>query len=331
MRGNSFGKLFTLTSFGESHGPALGAIIDGVPAGLSFNFEELKSQLLERSPGKIVGTSTRQENDTPEILSGIFQGKTTGHPIAVIVRNTDQNIQDYSKLKDRERPGHADRTTIQKFGIRDYRGGGRSSGRETLSRVIAGYFATLIIPTVKVYSYIIRLGDIHLAKNFSFKIQDVRGPYHFPDPSQDEKIKNYLLSLKDSGDSVGGIIGVKIQNCPPGLGEPCFDKLKADFAKAYLSIGACVSFSMGIGDDLIDHPGKITSQNHHMFGGIEGGMSNGLEINLQIGLKATSTIGSDAKAGRHDPCILPRVIPVVSAMTNIVLADHFLRQNAYQL
>jgi chorismate synthase len=297
MRGNTFGKLFSLTSFGESHGPAMGVVIDGVPSELLFSQEDLQTVLDRRAPGKSLGTSARNEADEAVVLSGIFEGKTLGTPIAVMVKNTNQNSADYDHLKNTYREGHADKTTELKYGIRDHRGGGRSSGRETIARVIAGYFAGLVLPQVKVQTGIIEMGNLKFQKPL-IEITDAE--------------KNYLEELKKKGESVGGVLQIAVEHCPVGLGEPAFDKLKADFAKALLSIGACISFA-------------FDPQ------GIEGGISNGKPILMTVAFKPTSTTGESAKLGRHDPCILPRAMPVVEAMVKIVLADHYLRQNAYRI
>jgi len=331
MRGNVFGKMLSMTTFGESHGPALGVVIDGVPGGLDFSQDALQKELDRRAPGKIAGTTSRKEPDTPEVLSGIFEGKTLGTPIAVIVKNTNQRSQDYDKLKNEYRPGHADKTTQHKYGIRDYRGGGRSSGRETLSRVIGGYFAGLIIPKVQIRSYITKMGPFIFDEKIPKDLNADFGPYSFPVPGKDTEIRDYLLKLKKNGDSIGGKVGVVVEGCPMGLGEPAFDKLKADFGKGLLSIGACVAFSFGLGEEMADLPGSQVSKDSTNFGGIEGGISNGEKIFLQATFKPTSTIGEKAKEGRHDPCIVPRAIPVVEAMVKFVLADHYLRQNAYSM
>lgn len=297
MRGNTFGKLFSLTSFGESHGPAIGVVIDGVPSNLNFVQDDLQKALDRRAPGKILGTSSRKEDDVAIVLSGIFEGKTLGTPIAVIVNNTNQKSSDYDHLKNTHRPGHADKTYDLKYSIRDHRGGGRSSGRETIARVIAGYFAGLVLPQINVQVGIIEIGKFKFEKAL-LELTDTE--------------KNYLEDLKKNGQSVGGTIQITVDHCPVGLGEPAFDKLKADFAKSLLSIGACTSFSLN-------------------DGGIEGGISNGEQIIMKVGFKPTSTTGENAKHGRHDPCILPRAMPVVEAMVKIVLADHYLRQNAYRI
>lgn len=330
MRGNSFGKMFSLTSFGESHGVAMGVVIDGVPAGLSFSLEDLQQQLDRRAPGKIAGTTSRQEEDKAIILSGIFENKTLGTPIAVIVNNTNAKSSDYDQLKTENRPGHADKTTLLKFGIKDYRGGGRASGRETLSRVIAGYFAGLVLPKMKVKAFVTKLGPFEFNGLFSDFEKDL-SPYSFPDIARNDEIQNYLEDLKRKGESVGGRVKIIVEKCPVGLGEPAFDKLKADLAKALMSIGAVVSFSYGLGEEMASLPGSVVTSTAHAFGGIEGGISNGETMVMSITFKPTSTVGEKAKTGRHDPCIIPRAIPVVEAMVKVVLADHFLRQNAYRL
>ncbi len=242
--------------------------------------------------------------------------------------STNQRSGDYDKLKTEYRPGHADETTVQKYGFRDHRGGGRSSGRETLSRVIAGYFASLITPSIKVQGFISKMGPFVSSPNDVVIGQDI-SPYNFPLASKNEEIQKYLLDLKAKGDSVGGKISVLISGCPAGLGEPAFDKLKADFAKAMLSIGACVSFSFGLGEEMAELMGSEVSSKRENFGGIEGGISNGEDIFLTMTFKPTSTIGEKAKEGRHDPCILPRAVAVVEAMAKCVMADHLLRQRAY--
>lgn len=330
MRGNSFGKMFSLTSFGESHGPAMGVVLDGVPSGLKISLEDLQKELDRRAPGKIAGTTSRNEDDKAIILSGVFEGLSLGTPIAIIVHNTNQKSEDYNKIKNESRPGHADRTTIMKYGIRDHRGGGRSSGRETLSRVIAGYFAGLIIPEVKVKAYVSLLGPFEY-KNILQDLNVDLSPYSYPEVNRNDEIKNYLENLKKDGESVGGRVRIIVDNSPVGLGEPAFDKLKADFAKALLSIGAVVSFSYGLGDEMATVLGSEITKTPNAFGGMEGGISNGERMVMTITFKPTSTVGDKAKEGRHDPCILPRAIPVVEAMVKIVLADHLLRQNAYQI
>lgn len=331
MRGNSFGKMLSMTSFGESHGPGLGVVLDGVPPGLSFSEKDLISALKRRAPGHVAGTTSRKEEDIPEILSGIFEGKTLGTPIAVLIRNRNQRSEDYDKMKGSYRPGHADKTTMKKYGIRDHRGGGRSSGRETVARVIAGYFAGLVIPEVKVKGFMMKLGPFveeKLPSGEEFERDFF--PYYFPRQGRDEEIRDYLLDLKKKGESRGGRVDLLIKNIEAGLGEPAFDKLKADLGKALLSIGGVVSFSFGLGEKMAEKKGREVSQDRSSFGGIEGGISNGEDILIHITFKPPSTIGEKAKKGRHDPCLIPRGIPVAEAMVKFVIADHFLRQRAYE-
>lgn len=327
MRGNTFGKLFSITTFGESHGVALGVTIDGVPAGLEFNSEQLQAQLDRRRPGRLKETTARNEADKFEILSGIFENKTLGTPITVIVRNTNQRSSDYSK--DMYRPGHADKTTQLKFGHRDYRGGGRASGRETLCRVIGGYFASLVLPEINTIARITQLGEKKFEGNQDFKLLK-ESKLGLSQEDKDDEISKYLLELKEDGNSIGGKVTVKIYNTPIGIGEPVFDKLKADLAKAMLSIGSCIGVNFGIGEDFTTKTGKEITEDVLNFGGIEGGISNGDPIVLTLSFRPPSTVGEKAKQGRHDPCILPRVLPVVESMANLVIVDHFLRQNAYQ-
>ena len=327
MRGNTYGKLFSMTSFGESHGVALGVVIDGVPPGLDFSQEDLQRELDRRAPGQSKGTTARKEPDQAEVLSGVFEGKTLGTPIAVIVRNTNQRSKDYDKLKSDYRPGHADETYIQKYGLRDHRGGGRSSGRETLARVIGGYFASLFIPQIKVKAFISKMGPFEYKEKKLDDINKSLGRYNFADPSKDEEIEKYLVGLKKDGDSVGGQISINIENCPSGLGEPAFDKLKADLGKALLSIGACVSFSFGLGEEMAHKMGSEVSTDRENFGGIEGGISNGQLITLKATFKPTSTVGEKAKAGRHDPCIVPRAVPVVQNTSAIAIIDLMIEGN----
>ncbi len=312
MRGNSFGKMITVTSFGESHGQAIGVVIDGIPSNLKISVADLTTELEKRAPGRTEISTARYEPDTPEILSGILDDVTLGTPIAVIIRNTSANSKDYEKLKHSNRPGHADQTTLDKFGIRDHRGGGRSSGRETIARVIGGYFASLVIPMVHISFEIVNIGNIPIN---SQKISD--------------EATDALMQCKQNGESLGCGIKFCISNLPAGLGEPVFDKLKADLAKASLSIGGCTAFSYGLGSKFAFAKGSDISTTRSNFGGIEGGISNGEDITFELTFKPPSTIGEHAKNGRHDPCLAPRVIPVVIGMTKIVLADHYLRQAAY--
>lgn len=331
MRGNTFGKLFSITSFGESHGPAVGVVVDGMIPGVTFSIDDLQKDLDRRAPGKSKGVTSRAESDKAEILSGIYEGKTLGTPIAVIIRNTSQKSSDYDKLKYEYRPGHADKTSILKYNIRDHRGGGRSSGRETIARVIGGHFASLIIPEVVIKAYIKKMGPFEITDKHESELclGANFGKYNFPDESEEKNVEEYLDSLKKDGSSIGGKIKVVIKNCLPGIGEPTFDKLKADLSKAMMSIGGCVGFSYGIGEKFSELNGQEVLKEDISFGGIEGGISNGQDILMTLTFKPTSTIGEKAKEGRHDPCILPRAVPVVESMAKIVIADHVLRQKAY--
>lgn len=327
MPGNSFGEMFRITTFGESHGTALGCVIDGMPGNLDVRIDDLRRELKRRAPGQHEVHTSRTEEDEPEILSGVFEGKTLGTPITVIVRNTNQRSEDYKNLKDTYRPGHADRTTLDKFGIRDHRGGGRASGRETLARVIGGYFAGLIIKDVSAYAYIEQVGDFRLNSRPSHGAD--RGPINIPDKKMSDDVIAFLRNCKVAGESAGGIVALSIQGVPAGLGDPVFDKMKAELAKAMLSLPACVGMDVGAGFSMASMKGSDISGDSKNFGGMEGGITNGEEIFLRVVFKAPSTLGEKAKAGRHDPCILPRVVPVVEAMAKIVIADQWLRQSAY--
>lgn len=312
MAGNTFGKQLVMNSFGESHGEALGVIIDGMPANLTFSIKDLQDHLSRRAPGQR-GTTARKESDQAEILSGIYKDRTLGTPICVIVRNAGQKSSDYDKLKNQYRIGHGDKTTQEKYGIRDHRGGGRSSGRETLARVIGGYFSSLILPSVSFEVHINNMGEL---TNPAYPIE--------------KSALEYLEALKKDGESVGGKVSLTVKNVPSSLGEPVFDKLKADLSKAIMSIGAVTSFSYGIGEDFALKKGSECSAHQEFYGGIEGGISNGGDLRIRFTVKPTSTVGDKAKSGRHDPCIIPRVIPVAEAMILFTLADHYLRQKIYE-
>jgi chorismate synthase len=328
MAGNNFGSLFKITTFGESHGTALGVVIDGMAPGIPVSIHDLQLELKRRAPGQHIVHTGRKEEDLPEILSGIYENKTLGTPITVIVRNTSQKSEDYDKLKSEYRPGHADETTILKYGLRDHRGGGRASGRETLARVIAGYFAGLMLPEISFFAYISQLAHLKL-ENHPENHLVKRGEINFPDKHLTNEAIDFLKNCKSSGESAGGVVCLSILGVPAGLGEPVFDKLKADLAKSMLSIPACIGFHIGRDWNLSLKPGSEISKNKSNFGGIEGGITNGEEIFISVAFKAPSTIGKKALEGRHDPCILPRVVPVVEAMAKIVIADHFLRQSSY--
>lgn len=326
MRGNTFGKMFSFTSFGESHGPAMGVVLDGVPPGLTVDLTALHAELARRAPGQSAFTTARKEADAPEILSGVLEGKTLGTPISVVVRNTDQRSEDYKALETQHRPGHADRTTELKFGIRDHRGGGRASGRETVSRVIAGYFAGLILPSMRAFAWSEAIGSFQNGP-VSTSERTVLG---FTSEVVSKQAEAFLLDCKAKGESCGGIVGLTIEGVPAGLGEPAFDKLKADLAKGMLSLPGCLGFEVGAGFAGAGLPGSQLSARSENFGGMEGGITNGDPLRLRVAFKAPSTLGEKAQQGRHDPCLLPRVIPVVEAMAKAVVADHYLRQQAYR-
>lgn len=323
MRGNSFGKMFSATTFGESHGPAMGVVVDGVPAGLVVDEKALHAELLRRAPGQSAFTTARKEPEVPEILSGVFEGKTLGTPICVIVRNTDQRSQDYAK--DMYRPGHADKTTELKYGTRDHRGGGRASGRETVSRVIAGYFAGLVLPQVKAFAWSERIGNFE-----NGPVSGERTALGFTNTRVSADAEAFLLECKSKGESAGGIAGLVVEGVPAGLGEPAFDKLKADLAKAMMSLPGCLGVEIGAGFAAATIAGSTLSSDAMNFGGMEGGITNGDPLRMKVVFKAPSTLGEKAKQGRHDPCLLPRVLPVVEAMAKIVIADHYLRQESYR-
>jgi chorismate synthase len=321
MPGSTFGHALRLTTFGESHGPALGAVVDGLPGGLPVDEAALQAALDRRRPGRLLGGTARQEADRAEVLSGVFEGHTTGAPVAVMVRNTDARPQDYAVLRDVERPGHADRTTVLKYGLRDHRGSGRASGRETLGRVIGGYFAGLVLPPeTQVECWIDQLGPFHSADGAVGRY-GLRGV-------DDAQVETYLLDLKAAGDSVGAQLVGRVAAPPAGLGEPVFSKLKADLAGAVMGIGAVTAFGVGEGAAFGETTGQKITQDRAAFGGIEGGISNGETIRFECTVRPPSTVGDKAQAGRHDPCIAPRVLPVVEAMVRLVLADHLLRQSA---
>ena len=309
-------------------------VLDGLPPQMSVDLEDLHLFMKRRAPGQLLGVTSRKEDDRPQIISGVFEGKTTGAPLTVIVPNTNVRSQDYDQLKGFYRPGHADRTTLQKYGIRDHRGGGRSSGRETVARVIGGYFAQRILPSsMKVRSFINKLGPFsEKIQNFSHLETMNFGPYSFlkGDDVTSKKIESFLVDCKERGESVGGEITTVAFNPMPGLGEPVFDKLKADLAKGILSIGACTSFSYGLGESFADIRGSEMSSHTNAFGGMEGGMTNGGPLIFKCTFRPTSTVGKKAREGRHDPCVLPRAVVVVESMASFVLADHYLRQLAYQ-
>jgi chorismate synthase len=349
MSGNTIGKLFTVTSFGESHGPALGCIVDGCPPGLEICEEDLQRDLDRRKPGTSRFTTQRQEADAVRILSGVFEGKTTGTPIGLLIENTDQRSKDYSKIKDQFRPAHADYTYQQKYGIRDYRGGGRSSARETAMRVAAGAIAKKYLAErygVLIRGYMSQLGPICI-KNFDWNEVE-RNPFFCPDASKVAEMEAYMAALSKEGNSVGARINVVATGVPVGLGEPVFDRLDADLAHALMSINAVKGVEIGAGFAAVaqkgtEHRDEMSPEgflsNH--AGGILGGISSGQDIVASIALKPTSSLRLPGRSididglpievittGRHDPCVGIRATPIAEAMMAIVLMDHCLRHRA---
>lgn len=349
MSGNTIGKLFTVTTFGESHGPALGCIVDGCPPGLSLTEADLQQDLDRRKPGTSRHTTQRREADEVRILSGVFEGKTTGTPIGLLIENTDQRSKDYSKIADSFRPGHADYTYQHKYGIRDYRGGGRSSARETAMRVAAGGIAKKYLKEqagIEIKGYLSQLGPIRIEK-IDWDIID-SNPFFCPDADKIEEMAAYMDALRKEGESIGARVNIVATHVPPGLGEPVFDRLDADLAHALMSINAVKGVEIGDGFACIDSKGKqfrdeITPDgflsNH--AGGILGGISSGQAIVASIALKPTSSLRLPGRSinrqgeavevvteGRHDPCVGIRATPIAEAMVAIVLMDHFLRHRA---
>ncbi len=326
---NSFGSLLTITTFGESHGLALGVIIDGCPAGIVLSEQDFLPELARRRPGQSAVTSARKEDDLPTILSGVFEGQTTGMPIAITVWNTNQQPEAYEKLRNDLRVGHADGTFKSKYGHRDHRGGGRQSGRETVARVIAGVIARKILPkSTKIIGHTVQIGP-HVAQAFR-PAEIERNPVRCADPAVAKKMEQYILKLKSEADSTGGLIEIRVKHSPKDLGDPVFDKLKSRLANALMTIGAVTGVSYGAGFRTASMRGSEYVQNTENFGGMLGGISTGDDLILQISIKPASSIGQVAKDGRHDPCIVPRVIPVAEAMVALVLADCLLLQRVYE-
>lgn len=358
MPGNTFGQLFRITTAGESHGPANVVIIDGVPPGMALSEADIQPDLDRRRPGQSTLTTQRKESDCPRILSGVFEGKTTGTPIAILIENADQRSADYEAIKDKYRPGHADFTFDAKYGFRDYRGGGRSSARETVVRVAAGAVAKKLLALqagVRIVAYVKQVGDIvaNVPDPAAVTLQHVEAtPVRCPDPAAAPKMIELIERVRREQDSIGGTAEVVATGVPAGWGEPVFDKLKADLAKAMLSIPAVVGIEFGAGfamarsrgsennDYFVPDSGRIaTATNRH--GGILGGISSGMPLVLRCAVKPTSSLPREqstvdkaghpttiATKGRHDPCLLPRFVPVAEAMMAITLADHYLRQRA---
>lgn len=339
MGANTFGHHFQFHSFGESHGSALGCVIDGCPAGLAVDFEFLQNELSRRKPGQSQGqiVSARNEQDQAEILSGVFEGKTLGTPIAVIVRNADARSSDYQDIKNQSRAGHADDIWSEKFGHRDHRGGGRSSGRETVARVIAGAFAKMLLkqlhPDLNIVGFTTKIGNNEISNQEKIKfitaaqkIINAADNYQARFPVEDqEKIRKLLMGAQESGESYGAQAEIRAFNMPKSLGQPVFHKLKSDLAAAVMSIGAVASFQVGTG-----RPEEMRGTEFHkqaiseVYGGIRGGISTGEDLIIQVKFKPTSSILDVAKKGRHDPCIVTRALPVIEAMVACVIADHCL-------
>ncbi|GGG46219.1 chorismate synthase [Bizionia arctica] len=350
MAGNTFGKLFKLTTFGESHGVAIGGIIDGCPSGLKLNLEAIQYELNRRKPGQSEIVTQRKEPDTVEFLSGIFEGVTTGTPIGFTIKNTNQKSNDYSHIKDVYRPSHADYTYEKKYGVRDYRGGGRSSARETASRVVAGAIAKQMLENIEIHAYTSSVGEIFLEKPYQdLDFSQVESNIvRCPDSETADKMIARIKEIKKQGDTIGGTITCVIKNVPVGLGEPVFDKLHADLGKAMLSINAVKGFEYGSGfcgakmkgsehNDLFNADGSTKT---NLSGGIQGGISNGMDIYFRVAFKPVATIIQKQDAldssgnivemqgkGRHDPCVVPRAIPIVEAMAALVIADFWLLNN----
>ncbi len=352
MAGNSYGTLFRLTTFGESHGAALGGIIDGCPPNIKLDFDAIQLDMERRKPGQSQIVTQRKENDEVQFLSGIFEGITTGTPIGFIIPNTNQKSDDYSDIKNSYRPSHADLVYEQKYGIRDYRGGGRSSARETASRVVAGAIAKQMLPKIKINAFVSSVGEINLTKTYQeldFSLTEANA-VRCPDPQTAIMMENHIKKIKKQGDTVGGIITCVIQNVPVGLGEPVFDKLHAELGKAMLSINAVKGFEFGSGfegskrrgsehNDLYNENGTTKT---NRSGGIQGGISNGMDIYFRVAFKPVATLIQKQNVltnknqiieqqgkGRHDPCVVPRAVPIVEAMAAIVLADFYLLNKIY--
>ena len=351
---NSIGRLFRLTTFGESHGDSIGGILDGCPAGLSLDFELIQSELDRRKPGQSTITTERKESDVVKFHSGIFEGKTTGASIGFSIVNSNQNSKDYSHLKESFRPSHSDFTYSKKYGLRDYRGGGRSSARETANWVVAGAIAKQLLSQVKINAYVSSVGPVLIDKNYSeldfSKIEN--NTVRCPDEATAQNMIELIESIKSEGDTVGGVISCVVQNAGIGLGEPIFNKLHANLGHALLSINAVKGVEFGSGfcasemrgsehNDLFNTDGTTKT---NRSGGIQGGISNGMDIYFRVAFKPASTImqsqqsinnsgqeiALDAK-GRHDPCVVPRAVPIVEAMTAMVLADFYLLNRTSKL
>jgi chorismate synthase len=362
LAGNTFGTIFRVSTFGESHGAAIGCIVDGCPAGLTFDLDFIQHELDRRRPGQSAIVTQRKESDTVQALSGVFEGKTTGTPVAFVIPNEDQRSKDYDHLAQAFRPSHADYTWHAKYGHRDYRGGGRSSARETAARVAAGALAKIFLKTqgIEIQAYVSQVGALTLDRPYTeldlslTETNDIR----CPDPEMAERMIALIREIRKAGDTIGGVINCVVRGCPPGLGEPVFDKLHADLGKAMLSINAAKGFEYGSGFEGV----KMTGMQHNdqyegveggglkaegggyrtrtnYSGGVQGGISNGMDIYFRVAFKPVATVMRDQESlnaegetvtlkgkGRHDPCVVPRAVPIVEAMAALVLADHLLRQ-----
>jgi chorismate synthase len=359
MAGNSFGQLFKITTFGESHGGAVGVVVDGCPPGLQISDTDIQIELDRRKPGQSAITTPRKEQDTIHILSGVFSGKTTGTPILLLAYNADMRPEDYKELKDVYRPSHADFTYLMKYGTRDFRGSGRASARETLARVAAGAIAKKYLKenlNIEILSFVQQVGNLYAeidTKTITSEQIDAN-ILRCPDEAMAKKMIALIKTVQSEGDSIGGIIKTVIRNVPVGLGEPVFDKLSADLGKAMLSINAVKGFEIGSGfsgttmrgsthnDPYIVHDGKLQTETNYA-GGVLGGISTGEDIYFRVAFKPVATISKTQKTvnlknevvnleavGRHDPCVLPRAVPIVDAMSALVLMDHYLRYEAYK-
>lgn len=356
MAGNHFGEIFRVSTFGESHGKAVGVIIDGCPAGLLIQPEFIQKEMDRRRPGQSAIVTQRKEADEIEILSGIYENHTTGAPISMMLRNVDQHSSDYDHIKDKFRPSHADFTYQNKWGLRDHRGGGRSSARETAARVAAGAVAKMFLHRldVHIHGFVSQVGSIRYEPDLdNLHPADIESnPVRCPDPVVAEKMIELIREVRKEGDTVGGVVSCLVRGCPPGLGEPAFDKLHACLGHAMLSINACKGFEIGSGfagvsmrgsqhNDIFYKEGDTIRTRSNHSGGIQGGISNGMDIYFRVAFKPVATIvpaqesvdleGNSVSVtgkGRHDPCVVPRAVPIVEAMAALVLADHVLRHRA---
>ncbi len=356
---NTFGNIFTLTTFGESHGAGVGGVVDGMPAGIDIDAEFIQHELDRRKPGQSKITTGRQEGDVVEILSGVFEGKSTGCPIGFLVRNTNQHSKDYENVRNVYRPSHADYTYSMKYGLRDHRGGGRSSARETISRCVGGAFAKLALKQlgIEVVAYTSQVGNITLERDYrKYDLSQIESnPVRCPDQAKAKEMEQLILDVKSEGDTIGGIITCVVKGCPAGLGEPAFSKLHAELGSAMLGINAVKGFEYGEGfegvgqrgseqnDIFYNDNGCISTRSNHS-GGIQGGISNGQDIYFRVLFKPVATqlrpqptVNKDGEEtvlevkGRHDPCVLPRAVPVVEAMAAMTILDHYLLNKTVKL